>query len=444
MSSAHSLLDKLRLILGRESTCRFIVAYSGGIDSHVLLHSVGAYLGAERDRLLAVHVDHGLHKDSEQWSRHCLSVAADLGISATVLKINEHPPRGESLESWARRHRYQLLKTVMAPEDILLTAHHRDDLAETVLLQMFRGSGPHGLAGIPERQLFAPGFLVRPLLNVTRGDLSEYALANDLVWIEDPTNATDNHDRNYIRHRLLPLIEERWPAATARIAHVATLQQEAAACLDTVADEILNPSVSIDCMRLPLAVFSKMSDEQARRVLRRWIVRAGFPIPDAVHLREMQHLVRARRDGRPCVTWKRAQLRRYRDCLYLLWQREAPDCKHEYSWDLRSPLTLPTGVLSAETSVRDGLSVALVAKHDVVVRFRHGGERCHPIGRFHSQSLKRLFQEWGVPAWQRGEIPLVVVGGDIAAVAGLCICRQFASRAGEPGWMLRWRPNEIQ
>jgi tRNA(Ile)-lysidine synthase len=434
----------LGLELGRELTGRFIVAFSGGIDSHVLLHLVATVLGAGKDRLLAIHVDHGLNEESAQWSRHCLSVASGLGIDATVLRVDAGLPRGESLESWARRHRYRLLKTVMMPDDIVMTAHHREDLAETLLLQLLRGAGPHGLASIPERQSFGPGFLLRPLLNVSRAALEGYAAANGLRWVEDPTNATDRHDRNYVRHRVLPVIEERWPAVTARIAHAVALQQEAAACLDSVADEILDRSISTDGARLPVAAFSAKSGEMARWVLRRWIVRAGFPIPDAVHLREMGQIFRARQDRQPCVTWKGAEMRRYRDRLYLLWSRKPPDKEREYSWDLRSPLKLPTGVLSAETSMALGLRATLAAENEIVVRFRGGGERCHPVGRSHSQSLKRLFQEWGVPTWQRAEVPLVMVGAEVAAVAGLCVSREFVSPPGEPGWTLHWLPNEIQ
>ena len=185
-------------------------------------------------------------------------------------------------------------------------------------------------------------------------------------------------------------------------------------------------------------------DAAPQRVLRRWIVRAGFPIPDAVHLREMGQIFRARQDRQPCVTWKGAEMRRYRDRLYLLWSRKPPDKEREYSWDLRSPLKLPTGVLSAETSMALGLRATLAAENEIVVRFRGGGERCHPVGRSHSQSLKRLFQEWGVPTWQRAEVPLVMVGAEVAAVAGLCVSREFVSPPGEPGWTLHWLPNEIQ
>lgn len=436
----HSLLNKLKQSLDRDPTRRFVVAYSGGVDSHVLLHAM-AGLGRGKSGLLAAHVDHGLHEDSERWSRICVSTATKLGVPITLLKVDERPPSGESIESWARRRRYRLLQTVMGRGDVLLTAHHRDDLAETALLHLFRGAGPHGLASIPGRQAFGPGLLVRPLLHVTRAEISDYAATHRLDWIDDPSNEDDRYDRNYIRRHVLTVIERRWPAVAARIAHVATLQQQAAACLDAAADAILDPAASVDSVWLPLVVLGGVDGEMQRWVLRRWIVRAGFPIPDAVHLHEMQRLIRARQDAEPCVSWKRAELRRYRDQLTLRWARAIPDCDIDYPWDMRGPLTLPTGVLSAEIVVGSGLNAEMVAARRVVVRFRRGGERCRPLDRARGQSLKRLFQEWGVPAWQRAETPLVFIGDELAAVADRCICRPFAVRAGEAGWQLRWRPD---
>lgn len=444
MSSSHTILDQLKHALDRESTSRFVLAYSGGIDSHVLLHAMVNYLHGDERRLHAVHIDHGLHNESSKWARICGSTARKLGVTVTTLKLGKRPPAGESIESWARRHRYRLLQTTMMSGDVLLTAHHRDDLAETALLQLFRGAGPHGLACIPVRRTFGPGLLVRPLLAITRTDVAEYASAHRLEWINDPSNATDRYDRNFIRHHVLTAIEARWPAVSARIAHAVTLQQQAAASLDAAADAILKSAISSDGKRLPLAVLYDVDEEMQRWVLRRWFRRADFPIPDAVHLREMQRLFSARQDAQPCVSWKRAELRRYRDQLYLRWARVTPDCAIEYRWQLRRPLALPGGVLSAEISVRGGLNSALVGQREIIVRFRRGGERCHPLDRTHSQSLKRLFQEWAVPSWQRSEIPLVYVGGQLAAVAGYCVCRPFAGRAGEASWKLQWCPDDIQ
>ena len=329
----------------------------------------------------------------------------------------------------------------MNKQDVLLTAHHRDDLAETFLLQLFRGAGPHGLASISERRQFGQGLLLRPLLNVTRADIGKYARARGLKWIDDPSNALDHYDRNYIRHQVLPAIEQRWPAMSARIAHAVKLQRQAAVCLDDAADAILNTAMGADISQISVSTLGGLSDEMQRWVLRRWIVRADFPIPNTVHLHEMQRVLHARVDAEPCISWKRAEMRRYRDTLFLFWQTPRRNCAREYQWDLAQPLRLSSGVLSANAALGSGLNSALAKERGVVVRFRRGGERCHPLGRTHSQSLKRLFQEWGTPPWLRSETPLIFLGGELAAVANICLCRTFVAGFGERGWKLRWEPN---
>lgn len=441
MLPIDAVFDSVRDAL-RPSECpgRYIVAYSGGIDSHVLLHAMARHVGGDKRRLIAAHVDHGLHDDSREWARRCRLTAADLGIEMRLLEIDERPPRGASVEAWARRHRYRLLNSLMRSNDVLLTAHHRDDQVETLLLQLFRGSGPHGLSGIPEQQCFGPGLLVRPLIKVSRELIERYAKAFALAWIEDPSNAVEAHDRNYIRHQILPLVARRWPAACERIEHAAGLQQQAADCLDAAADTALDALRSEDGTRLPLATLAALDENLRRWVLRRWIVRARFPIPDAVHLNEMQRLLRARVDAAPCVSWKGVEMRRYRNFVYLMRARQRPVANREYAWDLVEPLSLPYGMLSAESSTGVGLRKALVAENGAVVRFRRGGERCHPLDRVHSQSLKRLFQEWGIAPWRRAELPLIFVGTELAAVADICVSRAFAADASEEGWTLTWRP----
>ena len=438
MSSTEPLRHNLRKALDADANRRFVVAYSGGLDSKVLLHAMVDYVGDEKERLLVAHVDHRLHKDSPRWAKQCMADAKGMSVAATVLTIEEELPRGHSVESWARDNRYRLLRSIIQSGDVLLTAHHRDDLAETFFLQLFRGSGPHGLSGIAANQYFGHGLLRRPLLDVTRAEIEAYAETHSLEWIDDPSNFEQRYDRNFIRHSVLPEIEQRWPSVSARIAHAVELQRQAATCLDEAADTVIDAKMDPETSQLLVSTLSKLKNDMQRWVLRRWIVRAGFPIPDAVHLHEMHRLVHARQDAQPCVSWKGAELRRYRDKLFLVWQSRPQAGGDDYPWAFNHPLQLPSGVLSAKLILGRGLSAALVSSGKVVVRFRRGGERCHPTGRAHSQSLKRLFQEWGTPTWLRANTPLVYVNGELAAVADTCICRNFAVKTGEHGWVLKW------
>lgn len=436
MSDSDPIAAELRRRLKIESSQRFIIAYSGGVDSHVLLH-VLANLVHDRDRLKVVHIDHELHEDSGNWALHCGRVADSLGLTAEVIKITRRPRKGDSIESWARKQRYQLFESIIDGTDAVLTAHHQEDLAETFLLQLFRGAGPHGLSSIAAEQSFGTGTIVRPLLNVSRSEIHEYAINHKLDWVEDSSNAADKFERNFLRHQLMPLVKEKWPAVTERIAHAVTLQRESAALLDITADSILVSAINDSGRQVALATLLALDETRRRWALRRWIVRAGFPIPDAVHLRAMLELLDARVDAQPCVKWKGAEMRRYRGTVYLGSARPRELDITDYQWDLCAPLELPSGILSASKVIGGGLRTRAVGA-GVRVRFRRGGERCRPSGRAHSQTLKHFFQQWGIVPWLRAEIPLLYIGDEIAAVADICACQPFAAGAEDDGWALTW------
>jgi tRNA(Ile)-lysidine synthase len=298
------------------------------------------------------------------------------------------------------------------------------------------------LSSIPARRTFGIGSLVRPLLDVGRSDIRAYAKSFELAWIDDPSNDSEKHDRNFVRHQIMPKIAQRWPSATRRILHAAELQQQASALLDEVADVRLASALDQDRGKIRSDVFVGQDLPRCRWLLRRWIANAGFPIPDSVHLDAMLSLVAARQDGQPRVRWKGAELKRYREHLYL--SRQFTDIGCEYfsrTWDFGSPLETEAGLLSAKKKRGFGINAALVANSEVTVHFRRGGERCRPENRRHSQSLKRLFQEWGVPPWQRSRIPLIFVGDVIAAVAGICTCVPYAVTQDEMGWEITWSPS---
>jgi tRNA(Ile)-lysidine synthase len=438
MDAPTILFDALRASLDFRPTQRFIIAYSGGLDSHVLLHSMSR-LGLDKEQLLSVHVDHGLHDASHEWAQHCDLTAQGLGIASQTVTLNERPGPGVSIEDWARRQRYCSLRSMMSLGDILLTAHHRDDLAETFLLQLLRGAGPHGLSSIPQRRTFGPGSLIRPLLNVGRSDLHAYAKLFDLSWIDDPSNDSEKHDRNFVRHQIMPSITQRWPGATRRILHAAELQQQAATLLDEVADAHLESASTQDPNKIRTDIFAGHAIPRQRWVLRRWIANAGFPIPDSAHVDAMLSLLAARQDSQPCVRWKGAELKRYREHLFLSYQStETRSVPLKCAWNFQSPLELHAGLLTAKMTRGRGINAKLVANNKVSVDFRRGGERCRPENRQHSQSLKRLFQEWGIPPWQRTQIPLIFVGDVLAAVAGICTCVPFVATGDEWGWEITW------
>ncbi|MCB1775924.1 MAG: tRNA lysidine(34) synthetase TilS, partial [Candidatus Competibacteraceae bacterium] len=221
-----------RLLTAHPHT-RLVIGYSGGVDSHVLLHVLATQqaLGLART-VEAIYIDHGLHAVSAVWGEHCAAVCRDLNLPFRVLKIDAGPMPGESPEAAARRARYAALAAELGPDSALLTAHHRDDQAETLLLQLLRGAGPHGLAAMPEAARLGEGWLLRPFLDVDRAELLVYARERRLCWIEDASNADTGFNRNYLRHQVLPVLRARWPAVNRTLSRSARLCAETATGLD--------------------------------------------------------------------------------------------------------------------------------------------------------------------------------------------------------------------
>lgn len=424
---------------------RFIVGYSGGMDSHVLLHGLVNYQYHDWT-LTAFYVDHRLQTASAAWGEHCAGVCRLLNVPFRALKIDARPAPGESPEAAARRARYAALAAELGSDSALLTAHHRDDQAETLLLQLLRGAGPHGLAAMPTVSRLGQGWLLRPLLNVDRAELLAYARTHDLHWVEDASNTDTGFDRNYLRHRVLPLLRERWPAVNRTLARSARLCAETAAWLDETAATDLVGVATDHPDRLAIPALQELSELRQRNVLRYWLRQLNLPIPDA---RQLQLILRdvltAAADRNPCIHWPGAEIRRYRDGLYAMPPLKSHDARQKFIWraDAESwpPLDLPgVGQLRMQETMGRGLRPEVLAGGSLVVGFRQGGERFRPAGRRHSQELKKLLQQAGIPPWERERLPLVygVKDGNIAhqllVVVGLGIAADFAIESGERGW----------
>ena len=420
---------------------RYLVAFSGGCDSTVLLHALRALHVELSVPLLALHVDHGLQTPSARWAEHCARQCAHWQVPCECRRVDARANPGESREAAARRARYAALAAAMRPGDILLTAHHQDDQAETFLLQLLRGAGPRGLAAMPACVTFGEGYLARPLLGFSRRQLCDYAQRQGLAWIDDPSNFDTAFDRNFLRNTVLPPLVARWPAAMQVIARASAHQGEAAQLLDELAAEDLGRLQSGDA--LDIAELHALSQVRARNLLRYWIRSLGLPVPDAGRTqRILDEVVGAREDATPRVSWRGAEARRYRDRLFVL-PPLPPVPAAGFSWDGRTALMVPgLGVLEA-AEAPGGLDPAWRGAR-LQVRFGVAGEQCRPVGRAHHQSLKKLWQEAGVPPWERERTPLVYVDGVLAAVGERWICAEFAAPAQEMGWMPLWRPFAIE
>ena len=437
MAIATRLRARLDSWLAVGDIDRIVLGFSGGLDSTVLLHLLRDYVAQAPVLLQACHIDHGLQADSARWVAHCARTAAGFGVDFRSERLDGAPAVGASIEDWARQQRYAVLLAQLDNRSALVTAHHRDDQAETVLLHALRGSGPHGLAGIRARGRYGEKRLLRPLLDEQRADLLAYGRAHDLQWVDDPSNTELRFARNRLRAAIMPALEREFPGARAALARVATLQAEVVEVLDALADQFVQDGQVLDLAHLrgcaqPLRPF----------IVKRWLARAGGPVPGRAQLERMLHeMLDARADAMPLVEWRGVAVRRYDDKFFLTVARlplpSAEPLPYVMSW---TPLRLPQGVLSAREIRGEGAELVALADGNLSLRFRHGGERL----RLHSggprRALKSLFQEWRVPPWLRNGWPLVFVGEQLALVPGHAVAAEFRVAGHGPGVSFEWQP----
>lgn len=434
------IVDRLTKDFPRPQSYR--VAFSGGLDSTVLLHLLGRAgprLGAP---LVAAHVDHGLQAVSASWAQHCREVCRELGIPLTVVGVDARAAPGQSPEAAARQARYAVLAELQCADEMLLTAHHLDDQAETLLLQLLRGAGVEGLAAMPLIREWRDGWHARPLLDVARPALRAWAEAQRLDWIDDPSNAHITADRNYLRHEVMPRLRDRWPAAAASLAHSAGLCAEAAEIVRARAAIDYAEVGGTDTARLRLGPLCKLGTVRARGVLRHWLRERAVPPLPARRLREaVDQLCRARADAAVEVAWSGFALRRYRNEVWLGRAAAGMPPAGGVVWN-GDALDLGPGLgRVVRQTGRAGVDPQLWTNGRVEIRFRSAGLRCRPAGRRGSRTFKKLAQEHGIPPWLRDRLPLLFIDGRLAAVANCCVCEPFAVADGATGWHLHWVPD---
>ncbi len=386
---------------------KFLLAYSGGLDSHVLLHIFASY----KIELTVIYVDHGVNAKSTEWGLHCERTCRDLNIKFIQKKL--HKTRDLlNLEEKLRQSRYQLFESLLEKNDILLTAHHQNDQAETLLLQLCRGAGLPGLSAMPRIKTLGQGFHARPLLDFTRDDLLRYAQYHQLNWIEDESNANPQFTRNFLRHEVMPILTKRWPTITNTLARVAENCMDAQRLIDLSTQDLLVETQGGETGTLSVKKLLLLDFVEQRHVLRAWISQVKFLLPSQVKMQQiLQTILLAREDKTPCVGWGNVEIRRYRDDLFLMEKLGLHDSKQIIPWDMLKPLVIPNiGILKTD-SLRTDLK-------NITVRFRQGGEMLRLPGREHHHQLKKLFQAWGVLPWHRDRIPLVYKDDMLVAVVG--------------------------
>lgn len=434
---AQTLSNDIRAALNRDlpaaASGDVLVAFSGGLDSTVLLEA----LAESGRRVRAVHVNHQLHPDAGRWLAHCEAVARTLRaeFSAQTVQVPHDPDEG--VESAARRVRYDALRAMLRPDETLLTAHHADDQLETVLLALLRGSGVAGLAAMPRSRRFGSGWHVRPLLGFSRNELGEWARERNLVWLDDPSNDSTRFDRNYLRAEVVPRLRQRWPSAVHAAVRTAGHLGEAAQLLEELAARDCASASVGPCLSVP--ALAALGPSRRRNLLRYWLHSCGARPPSTRKLAALEHdMLVADEDRLPCVDWDEVEVRRHRGLLYCM-PRAAHRADDVVEWAWTAPLALGplSGLLRAEFAHGRGLARAKLPP-TLRIRARAGGEWLRLPGHAHRRQLKKLLQEANVLPWWRDRLPLLFAGDALVAVADLWISAEFAASEAEEGVRIVW------
>ncbi len=439
------VLDTLHQLVDRHPHIkRWVVAYSGGLDSSVLLYGLTKL--SLKAPVTAVHVNHGLSEKAEDWQRHCERFCGQLKIEIQSQSVVVER-QGRGLEDAARAARYRVFETLMSPETGLLLAHHRDDQAETLMLRLMRGSGTRGLSAMAPSRAFGDGSLYRPLLDLDRQALWQQAKDWNLTWIEDDSNTNTDFDRNFLRSQVLPSLAKRWPNLNEQWARSAHWCRQADDLVAEVAMEdlaLVEPRPERLGQSLDLTALAKLSAYRRGNLLRVWFERLGVPLPDKNLLEAIElQFIHDHPSSTAQLRWQSLVIRRFKQRLFFL---PADRLNHSRSSKVAEaahtvingwkgqPMAWGAGSIALEAVAEGGFSLP---SQGFEVDVRRIGERCHPSWRDKSQSLKKLLQESQLEPWLRDLMPCLRVDGQLAVVADLWHCRGYDASAGR-GYRLRW------
>ncbi|MGZ5008742.1 MAG: tRNA lysidine(34) synthetase TilS [Methylobacter sp.] len=408
---------------------KFYIGYSGGVDSHVLLHCC-ASLTELKNKLTAVYIHHGLQAEADAWAGHCEKTAKALGAGFIALRVNASAMPGESPEEAARNARYEAFKALIRCDDVLLLAQHREDQLETVLLQLFRGSGLRGLSGMPEQTAFGAGVMLRPLLHTSKQAISDYADRHQLNWVEDPSNQSNDYDRNFLRNTVVPLLKQRWPAIDKTVSRSAKHCAEAQVLVDEVADELFDAVFDPADKTLGISRLLEHHCHSQHLIIRHWFRSLGLKMPtQAMVGRILTEVVAAAGHRDPVLSGPGYSIRRYRDKLYCLAYQPEKSEAQSIIWPAgQTSIRITEGRILSYVPSSTGISREQWRNAKVEIRFRRGGEKIRLPGREGHHSLKNLFQEAGIPPWERDVMPLIYLDDKLAAISDIWIDASFHSK----------------
>ncbi len=432
---------------------RLVAGLSGGVDSVVLLDLLLRASKKLRFELAALHVNHQINPAAGRWAAFCRAFCRQRGVAFTTVRVKV--PRGESLEAAARDARYRAFAAL--PADYVALAHNLDDQAETVLLQLLRGAGVKGLSAMPivkeqkggrradESRLtphpsrLTPAIL-RPLLDIPRSGIEAYARCRKLEWIEDESNADVYYGRNFLRHRVLPVIAEHYPAYRRTLARASRNLAEAAQMLDDLAAA----DAQLTADGLEISGLRRLSASRAKNVIRHFLGLHGVTMPNAARLDEGVRQLQSPRAMRATIDLGEHVLRRHANELRVVAKTPSLPGSYCHEWHGESRLRLPElgGTLRLKKCRGSGVSLARLAGAPVTVRLRQGGERLQVDSQRPRRSLKNLLQESRIPPWERARLPLLFCGDELVWAAGIGVGYRFQAKPGEESVQALWLPSD--
>lgn len=391
-----------------------IVGYSGGLDSTVLLHAINT-IPSLKPKILAVHVNHGISEETSKWQAHCQNFCAHYGIPFNSKQICLKGTT--NIEARARKKRYDIFSSYMNKNTCLVLAHHQNDQAETLMLQLFRGTGIDGLSAMIPKRSFQEGILARPLLKYKRIQLENYANSLSISYIHDKSNDETLYNRNFLRHEIIPLLEKRWPALINNLARTAKYCQSIKQHLDQITIENYQ-SQNLSGSTLDIKHFETFDNFQISNLLCIWLKNNQLQIPSTKFIRQcIDELIFAKTDKNPLLRCGNKFIRRYHDKLYLV-KSKTNKSAEALSWStFPEPLIIPER--GVELIYQNHDNSASIKLNQVTVCFRKGGETLRLKGQ--GKKVKKLFQEWNIPPWERENIPLIFEQNTLIAIANYAV-----------------------
>ncbi|MDO6505657.1 tRNA lysidine(34) synthetase TilS [Colwellia sp. 4_MG-2023] len=430
-----------------------VVAYSGGVDSQVLLHAIASLKKASpltqpiTNLVTVCHVNHGLSDNAISWQVFAEQACLALNLPLKICRVNVQAQAQKSLESLARDARYQALHSIYQTPSLIITGHHSDDQAETFLLALKRGSGLKGLSAMGNETRQEKDLLLRPLLSVSRADIIDYAKINALTWVEDESNTDTRFDRNFIRNNIMPLLMKRWPSITSTINRSSEHCREGQLLLDELAEEDLNLCIS-GVNSLTVRSLTQLSQQRFNNVIRYFLTKNNCLMPSTEQLAQLYLQLNADSDKNPVVKVGDNVIRRHKGTLYL-----TADFIDISNWhtdivfnEPKTEIELPDNLgklyflkkTSQDITVASQRIIMPNAGQKVTIRFNHSNPICLPDYRNHSRSLKKILQELNIPVWQRKRIPFLYYDDVLVAAIGHFVCQSYIPKNNDDSILLNW------